>query len=290
VSTPTISADLLSEDVWRPLATAHRERAEQWTLPHLERRDRGQKHPVEDFLFEYYDLTPGRLSRWHPGLGVTLQGADEYAGLSAYVVTESGVTVDAARLERRRPGLTWTRELLARTAARPGRWGCFGLHEWAMVYRSDEVRHPGYPLRLGDEGTAEVVDSHQLACTHVDAFRFFTPPAVPLNTEHLTRERQLDVEQPGCLHVGMDLYKIAHRMLPFVEATIVLDTFELARDIRLVDMRASPYDLTALGHAPIPIETPEGKATYVRHQRDLADRAAPLRARLLELCDSLLAR
>jgi hypothetical protein len=35
-------------------------------------------------------------------------------------------------------------------------------------------------------------------------------------------------------------------------------------------MRASPYDLRELGYEPIPVETPEGRADYVRRQRDFA--------------------
>jgi hypothetical protein len=53
-------------------------------------------------------------------------------------------------------------------------------------------------------------------------------------------------------------------------------------------MRASPYDLRALGFAPIAIETPEGRADYERHQRAFAARGEPLRARLVALCDRLL--
>ncbi|KQY60721.1 3-methyladenine DNA glycosylase [Aeromicrobium sp. Root495] len=281
--------EVLPRETWAPLAEAHRDRAQVWTAPHVERQHRREKHPVEDFLFEYYDLGPGRLERWHPGVGMVLADAPEYARLGAYVEVPDGVTVDPARLERRLPGLRWTRELLARTAGRPARLGCFGLHEWAMVHRDDAaVRHPQHPLRLGSEGTAQVVESHRLACTHVDAFRFFTAAAAPRNELTLTRPDQLEQEQPGCLHASMDLYKIAYRLLPFVEASVVLDTFELARDVRHVDMRASPYDLTALGLEPIRIEEPDGKAAYVRHQRAFTERAAPLRARLLRLVDDLL--
>jgi len=53
-------------------------------------------------------------------------------------------------------------------------------------------------------------------------------------------------------------------------------------------MRASPYDLRALGHVPIAIETPEGRAEYERCQRDFADRSQPLRARLIALAERLL--
>jgi hypothetical protein len=54
-------------------------------------------------------------------------------------------------------------------------------------------------------------------------------------------------------------------------------------------MRASPYDLRALGYEPITIETPEGRAEYEAHQRAFAERGVPLRARLLALCERLLA-
>ena len=79
----------------------------------------------------------------------------------------------------------------------------------------------------------------------------------------------------------MDLYRLAFRLVPFVESTIVLDAFELALDARQVDMRASPYDVTDLGLDPIPVETAEGKAAYVQEQRRLAGLAEPLRERLL---------
>ncbi len=279
---------VLSRAEWEPRAAAHRERARAHTGPHLARRAEGAKHPVHDFLFEYYNLSPGALERWHPGVGVGLADADEYAALGAYTEVDGVVTVDVSRLARRESGLTWTRDLLTLTSSRPARTGCFGLHEWAMVYRdADDRRHPA-PLRLGARGTDEVVESHQLACTHVDAFRFFTEPARPLNREVLGREHQLSREQPGCLHATMDLYRIAFRLLPFVESTIVLDAFELALAVREVDMMASPYDLADLGYAPIGIETVEGKAEYVRRQRDFTERAAPLRARLLSLVHDLL--
>lgn len=279
---------VLTPEQWRPIADAHRERARRWTAPHVLRRERREPHPVVDFLFEYYNLSPGQLERWHPGLGAGLLDAPEHAALGAYATRDGVTTVDADRLASRAAGLRWTRSLLAATLDRPARWGCFGLHEWAMVYRAEHPRHD-LPLRLGRSGTDAVVESHPLACTHVDAFRFFTPEAAPLNARTLGREDQLAQEQPGCLHANMDLYRIAFRLLPFVESTVVLDTFELALDIRAVDMRASPYDVSALGLEPIAVETSEGKAEYVRRQRAFADRARPLRRTLLDHVDRLLA-
>ena len=54
-------------------------------------------------------------------------------------------------------------------------------------------------------------------------------------------------------------------------------------------MRASPYDLAALGFAPIAVETVEGRADYEQRQRAFAVRGEPLRARLVALCERLLA-
>jgi len=134
-----------------------------------------------------------------------------------------------------------------------------------------------------------VVESHRIRCTHHDAFRFFTPAARPRNAIQPTRADQAALEQPGCLHATMDLYKWAYKLVPAVPGELLLDCFRLARDVRVMDMRASPYDLRALGYEPVPIETADGKAAYVEAQRDFILRARPLRSRLLEVCDAVLA-
>ncbi|QMW65149.1 3-methyladenine DNA glycosylase [Mumia sp. ZJ1417] len=288
---------ILDEADWRARADAHRERAEPYVAGRLARRGRGEKHPVDDFLFEYYGYKPARLTRWHPGVGVLLGGdASEYAALGSYRTVDlpegrTAVGADVSRLASRREGMEWIRGLLAMTAGRTARLDCFGLHEWAMVYRQtpDEVRHAAWPLRLGADGTDAVVESHQLRCSHVDAFRFFTPDAVPRNALAPSRETQRALEQPGCLHANMDLYKWAMKLVPYGDSDLLLDCFALARDVRELDMRAAPYDLAALGYEPVRIETAEGKAGYVRLQREHAERAAALRVRLLADYDRVLA-
>lgn len=279
---------------WHPPAAAHRARVRRWTAPHLHRREARQRHPVEDFLFEYYSFSPAKLERWHPGLGhvLTGPGSSDYAQLADYRTLGGGTGADPERLRRRREGLVRTRDLLVLTKARDARTNCFGLHEWAMVYRSrpEDIRHPAYPLRLGHDGTDSVVESHQIRCTHYDAFRFFTSPARPRNETEPTRATQPDSEQPGCLHANMDLYRAAYKFSPFVCSELVADAFELARDIRELDMRASPYDLSELGYRAVQIETPAGKAEYVAAQRNFAARAAALRSRLIDELDALLVR
>ena len=86
----------------------------------------------------------------------------------------------------------------------------------------------------------------------------------------------------------MALYKHAFRLTPMIPSDLVADCFELARDIRVLDMRAAPYDLADLGFEPVRIETAEGKAAYVEGQREFSERGAPLRARLVAECEQLL--
>jgi hypothetical protein len=104
-----------------------------------------------------------------------------------------------------------------------------------------------------------------------------------------TRADQQELEQPGCLHANMDLYKWAYKLSPLVPSDLVADAFGLAREIRELDMRASPYDLSRLGLEPVPVETAEGRAAYAAAQREFATRAAPLRQALTEVLDPLLA-
>lgn len=276
---------MLGADVWLAREQAHAERADALTAAHRERRLRGEAHPIEDFLFTYYSYSPGLLRRWHPGAGVELADAagSPRAEWRWYArgAASGSLVVDHAAMRREKGAMLGVVErILRRTAARPAQFGCFGLHEWAMVYRQGEHRHP-VPLRLGQGGTDEVVEAHDIRCTHFDAFRFFTPDAVPRNRFAPTRETQPELEQPGCLHANMDVYKWAVKLGPLAPGEVLLDAFELARDIRHLDMQASPYDMAPWGGEAVRIETPEGKAEYVRRQRGFAERANALRARLL---------
>ncbi len=284
-------SEVLAESAWTARELAHSERVERFVGPHLERAGRGEAHPVWDFLFSYYSLKPRQLRRWHPGYGVALAGtaADRFLERSGYVRRGSVVTVSRAHLRARTDTVAFIGQLLRATAGRPARLNCFGLHEWAMVYRTREVRHGQVPLRLGAAGTDAVVEAMPLRCSHFDAYRFFTGPAVPRNAEALSRQTQVATEQPGCVHATMDLYKWCYKLGPLVASELLTDCLDLAADARALDMRASPYDLLAYGVQPIAIEEAAGRTEYVRRQRDLADRAVPLRAALSSHCDELLA-
>jgi hypothetical protein len=252
-------------------------------------------HPIEDFLFTYYSIKPSELRRWSPGAGATLElGASEFADRKYFYATSSPTsgskTVDDAAVDvdtffaKRGKTVDYIEDLLTRTLERPPQFGCFGLHEWAMVYHQtpEQLRHRGLRLRIGHAATDQVVETHRIGCTHFDAFRFFTDDAVPLNTLQPTRESQPDIEQSGCLHAGMDVYKWAGKLAPLISGELLLDCFELARDIRVVDMRASPYDVSDYGYDAIPVESAAGKRQYVHLQRGFTERGNALRERVLE--------
>lgn len=128
-----------------------------------------------------------------------------------------------------------------------------------------------------------VVESRPVCCSHYDAFRFFAAEARPRNALQPTLESRIMLEQPACLHANMDLYKWAAKAMPWTGSELLLDCFELAVDLRDLDMRASPYDLSGWGRAAVPVETPAGRRQYEAEQKALAARAVPLRQRLIDV-------
>lgn len=275
--------EILPRVEWERQRADYLARVRPWADERLGRASRREKHPVYDFLFEYYSFRPAHLCRWTPGFGVVLEGATAAdVSWSEFVPCHAGLVLPASAFPPHRRGyLCWAVGYLEATAAREPSFGCLGLHEWAMVYRDPNLRHPYVPMRLSREETDTVVESQPLRCTHYDAFRFFTTSAAPRNRLTLSRLTTTDHDQPGCVHVTMDLYRLAYKVAPFCPGELVADAFELARAAREVDMRASPYDLSGYGFPPVRIETREGREEYVELQRGLAHRAAPVRERLL---------
>jgi hypothetical protein len=298
VNTAATTLQILAEADWLGRRRAHEERVRVWTDPHQARQARGEKHPTEDFLWEYYSYRASWLRRWHPGPDVVLLGdaAREYLRWPEYELVRAGPDAEGVRVNcaafdaKRRDFLEWLRAFLRNTQDRAPAFSCFALHEWAMVYRlaPGDVRHAQLPLRFPPEEIARIVESLPIRCSHFDAFRFFTPEARPLNRLQPERATTAQLEQRGCLHANMDLYKWAFKLAPFTPSELIADCFALAHDVRDVDMRASAYDCRSLGLAPIPVETAEGRAEFEHLQRDFAERSQPLRARLIALCERLL--
>ena len=290
----------LSFEEWTQRKKEYEQRTDALLSEYLDNRSRQQKQPVLDFLFEYYKFRPSKLRNWSPGLRQVLaldsnsqdfvtdnEGKEatypHLPALSELCLTHNTAYLDPKLFpEKRRSSLAWVIKVLQNTQVKRPQYGCFGLHEWAMVYRSEEARHNQVPLRFSQEKIAEIVDNHHLLCTHFDAYRFFTPSAQPLNRNSLNREVFAEFEQPGCIHTNMDVYKWAYKFYPWVSSELILDAFELAVKARHIDMRASPYDLAYIGLKPIKIETEDGKKEYRVAQESLSVEAKKIRARLID--------
>lgn len=287
ISTQKQSLTYISEELsareWKQKRADHREEICDLIDDYLERRSHQQKDPVIDFLFEYYAFRPSYLKSWSPGLGVFLSGStvDEWR-FDEMKQIPGGTFLDITHFDQSRiSALEWIIDLLEQSAERKPSFGCFGMHEWAMVYKADRVRHDYLSLRMNKEELAEFVESRPLVCTHFDAFRFFTEEAKPRNKHELSRDRFAEMEQPGCLHTNMDLYKWSFKMYPWISSDTIRNAFKLALETRFVDMKASPYDLRERGLEPIKIETGEGRRKYMQKQQAIYEKSQPIRSQLI---------
>lgn len=279
---------LLEREEWLQRKTDYEEEIAPWIEENLARRGRAQKHPVYDFLFDYYSFRPSHLLQWSPGVGVRLTGVreNEIKPKARRAADGSLYICHRSIPQKRWRYIHWAHDFLRKTSSRPPRFNCYGLHEWAMVYRTDDIRH-SVPLRLPPHVIDNFVSNQPIYCSHYDAFRFFTEEARPLNRIQPTREEQPLLDQPGCIHVTMDLYRLAYKLYPWCSSELILESLKLARIARAIDMRASPYDLVDYGLSPIKIEEEEGRREYAELQESLYKKGHPTRLKLLRLYELL---
>lgn len=292
----------------------HRARVMELTQVLREAESAGRSNPIESFLFTYYRWPLSRLERWFPGVGVAVAGGDparfasrgkaprrggqrnqgghngqggrpvqpkHYHRLEGYAGEEVVVADINSWVADHGDEAVRIHEGLTRVSSRPPRFGCFGRHEWAMLYRAPQRLHQDLPLRLSQAEIDAEVESSPVLCSHAEAFRFFTPEAKPLNVVSLSRVDEFDYEQGGCVHAAMDLYRFAFTLAPMVGAELVVECYAHARQARILDMRASPYDVSEFGFSPVCIETADGREEYASHQRELAVMTAKLRSQIL---------
>lgn len=288
---------ILSVETWTSRAKAHTALISPLADAFLKRRELGHTHAVHDFLFTYYSCSPSKLKQWVPSFQEHLLDVaplrDNYPWLIDYWFAFEG-NVCALNKERlhdnTRKLAKFIADLCQNILERTPRFNCFGLHEWAMVYKlaPEAIRHERARLRLSPKEIADFVESQTICCSHYDAYRFFTPEARPLNVLNPLIETRLQMEQGGCLHANMDLYKWATKLWPWIGSDFIAKVFFLALQGRELDMRASPYDLIDLGYLPIRIETEAGRRQYQQEQQLLTEQATVLRKELLEFCNLLL--
>lgn len=289
--TPSYIHTTLFRERWEEAVRDHEDRLRPVLDPYLEKRSRGYKNPVMDFLFEYYSFSPGKLLEWSPGFGAAVMNVspEELPDSTLFARTPDGTALDPSSFPGdRRESAEWIHNVLRQTGKRSPFFGCHGMHEWAMVYRADTVRHEKVPLRMEADELAAFVESQSIACTHYDAFRFFTSDARPMNHFQPSHDKMPDLEQPGCIHTNMDVYRWAFKFHPWIPSTLTADAFLAACRARHIDMRASPYDLREYGLEPIRIETKEGRRQYRELQQEIAEEAAPVRERLVQAYNHLL--
>lgn len=260
----------------------------------LKRRGFGKKHPVYDFLFTYYSFSPAKLKQWVPSFEecIKFDEEDDLSNFDSYwFMTQNNILqLNSDRLREQTLTLAkFIKDLCTSILAKTPRFGCFGLHEWAMVYKlsQEDIRHADYPLRISAYELAKFVESQNLRCTHYDAYRFFTDEAKPLNLFKPTLQGRIENEQAGCLHVNMDLYKWATKLWPWIGSDFIAKAFLLALEGRELDMRASPYDLLADGYTPICIETEAGRTEYKQAQQNYFQKSLYLREELAAFCSRL---
>lgn len=276
---------------WLQEKEVHEKRVDELLNDYLAARSRQEKNPVMDFLFEYYAFRPSAMRRWSPGIGIeiTYNEAQNLPEVSELKVEDEYAFIDPSLFpEKRISSLKWMLMMLEKTQQRRPSFGCFGMHEWAMVYKTDHPRHDQLPLRMEPDQLADFVESRPLVCTHFDAYRFFTKPAKPMNKFELSRDKFHETEQPGCIHSNMDLYKWAFKMYPWIPSSLILDAFQLAVEARYIDMQASPYDLKDHGLEPIKIETEAGRQVYKEKQEMIFEKGKPVRQQIIEKMRDLL--
>jgi hypothetical protein len=275
---------------WQQREERYHSQIRPWMDAFRHRRERRQTHPIHDFLFEYYQFNRKLVSNWHPAIGdkLPVPEARRFLEYSQYSESNSTVFLDPLKLtETDTHRMEWICSLITAAMKNPERINCYGLHEWAMVYKSDCIRHESTPLRLEPEQIEATIESANICCTHYDAFRFFTQKAKPLNSRQPTADERRTNDQFGCVHFNMDLFKWCYKLHPWISSELTLDCFLLAVEARELDMRASPYDLQAIGYAPILIETTEGKQQYQSQQKAIAVKGRKLATRFLTECSEL---
>ena len=283
-------------DLLYPLIPGH----DQATLK--ERMHAVRLHPVYNFLHSYYRYSAEELKLFSPGIlssaPLEISSSEDLSMLHQKFLSSS--TSLAQYQVPRQPlepsgrygwvRLSKSRDILQATSNRQPFLACFGLHEWAMLFKSNEKKQPSLSLRVPQSKIDEVV-AQGTYCTHFDAFRHFSQTAMPLNSNpSLTRDTQVETEQPGCIHATMDLFAFAHKIYPLSSSSLLRRSLQLALKARKIDMRASPYDVSKFDGCEIPIciETADGRKQYADEQLALAQEAAPLREEILQTYNAAL--
>ena len=271
--------------MWRALEAAHAARVDDATAAHRERRADGRDPPGRGLplpLLQQLPRAPAPLAprRGRRPAGCRAPPPRDVDALPRGRGRASSSTSPRSSPLAARPCPSCEPAVRHRRPARRSS-GCFGLHEWAMVHGipADDVRHAGWPLRLGSAGTDAVVERHGIRCSHFDAYRFFTDSARPRNALRPTRERpgrdgaaRLPARRDGRLQVGVQADARG------AERPRRRRCFDLAREIRVLDMRGLALrPARARLRAGADRDRPRARPPTSSAQRAFAERSNALR-------------
>jgi hypothetical protein len=314
-----ISLQEIPYSVWNQAARNHLNRINDLLYPKIEskslkfRSHAVSNHPIYNFLHSYYSYSTEEIKTYSPGMGYALSNTADFADSNRHhLIHKAMIKIPDCNSYIAKPSfaikpvkrygeeaVTRIRDILEATVNKPPHFSCFGLHEWAMLYRGKRLdendpstRHqPQLRLRVSQQVIDDTVGKNQIVCTHFDAWRFFDPAAQPLNVFHpMSRKEQVNYEQPGCIHATMDLFEYAYQLYPFVSSDMLAECLSIALIARKIDMRASPYDVSSFDgcEEPLYVETNEGKLAYIKEQQQLYKLSFPARQELLSIYNNYL--
>ena len=215
----------------------------------------GERHAVEDFLYDYYGTKPSLLRRWHPGAGVALgrrRRPREHAA-GAGTATDADGAVTARRRRRSSPTAAtpsrFVRELLGATASRrPARSAASGCTSGR--WSTGRTTSTGTRCRCGSgsdghrrrrRGAPDPLHAlRRVPLLHARGGRAQPAAADP--------RRAAGMEQPGCLHAGDGPLQVgAQARARSCPATCCSTASSSPATSATLDMQASPYDVTDVG-------------------------------------------
>lgn len=97
------------------------------------------------------------------------------------------------------------------------------------------------------------------------------------------------LEQGGCLHANLDLFKWAFKLFPLIPSSIIGDALEVALEARTLDVAASPYDAGIYtGGWKVKVEEEEGRREYKTRQMEIMGKSGEVRDRLIKAYEDVL--
>jgi hypothetical protein len=126
------------------------------------------KHPIFNFLHKYYSYSAESLKQYSPGMACLLtetnvKDFEERVLHSRFAIIEEDRSVQYQvidirdfRGQQKIKNIRRNRELLKNTMGRNPVFSCYGLHEWAMLYKGNTKHQHELDLRVSQTVSIEL--------------------------------------------------------------------------------------------------------------------------------------